>query len=85
MNFDPNEVKIFFDPHPGFAGAAIPMPTLIKAVADELNGKRMRLSDAVAKIQAATEGRVSIQDGWISLMIHTEKGASHMFRVIRFF
>ena len=76
--------KTFFDPHPGFAGAAIPIPAAVKKVADELNNKSLPLSEAVAMIQATTKGKVSIRDGWIALVIYEPNGAMHMFRVIRF-
>ena len=74
----------FYDPHPGFAGAMIPIPKLVKKVADELAEKKiMRLGTAVEKIKAVTAGEVGIKDGWISLKIG--RGVyTHMFRVIRF-
>ncbi|MDP3726576.1 MAG: hypothetical protein Q8R36_05270 [bacterium] len=77
-------VKTFFDPHPGFAGAAIPIPSAVKKAANELNGESMSLHKAVAKLQAVTDGKVSVNDGWIALELRESDGARHIFRVIRF-
>lgn len=76
--------KTFFDPHPGFAGALIPIPTAVKKVADKLDGKVIFLHEAAAKIQAVTSGTVSIKDGWIMLEFSEPDGTRHGFRVIRF-
>lgn len=75
----------FFDPHPGFAGAAFPIPAEVKRVADELNGKRMSLRKAVKKIQAVTIGEVEVvsKDKYIGLTI-TDGSTAHFFRVIRY-
>ncbi|OGF71645.1 hypothetical protein A3E06_00890 [Candidatus Giovannonibacteria bacterium RIFCSPHIGHO2_12_FULL_44_42] len=78
-----NAIKTFFDPHPGFAGATIPIPDKVKKVARKLNGKSMTLHQAVVKIQAVTNGAVSIENGWIALKL-SESNAKHIFRVIRF-
>ena len=55
-----DQKKFFFDPHPGFAGAVIPIPAAVKKVADELNNKTMTLKEAIAKIRAVTGGKVTI-------------------------
>lgn len=84
MSAELDAVKTFFDPHPGFAGALIPIPGPVRKVANDLNGESMTLREAVARIQAVTNGEVSVKDGWISLELHRSDGAWHMFRVIRF-
>ncbi len=55
---DLNELKIFYDPHPGLAGALCPIPFQVKKVAEGLNGKIMTLGEALAKIRAVTKGKV---------------------------
>lgn len=87
MRENPDTPKTFFNPHPGFLGAAIPIPLKVRRVAEELDKKRMPLSEAVARIKAVTEGDwiVATHDGWISLLIHNQtSGARHLFNVIRF-
>lgn len=84
MSRNLDEVKTFFDPHPGFAGAAIPIPSAIKKAANQLNGKSMSLRKAVIKLQAVTGGKVSVNDGWIALELREPDDIRHMFRVIRF-
>lgn len=79
-----NEVKRFFDPHPGFAGAAISIPTAVRKVAAKLDGKRMSLRKAIDKIQAVTRGTISVEDGWIALELRESGYITHMFQVIRF-
>lgn len=82
MNLD--AVKTFFDPHPGFAGAAIPIPTAVRKTANKLNGKNMSLREAVVKLRAVTSGKVSVKDGWIALKLRESDDIRHVFRVIRF-
>jgi hypothetical protein len=81
-----DQVKTFFDPHPGFAGAIIPIPEEVRRVANELDGKSMTLGEAIALIQAVTKGTVSVvkKYNFISLEIIEKSGVRHMFRVIRF-
>ena len=84
MDRNLDKVKTFFDPHPGFAGAAIPIPSAVKKVANELNGKSTSLRKAVAKLQAVTDGKVSVEDGWIMLELREPHNTEQMFRVVRF-
>lgn len=79
-----DKVKTFFDPHPGFAGATIPLPRAVKEAADKLDGKSMSLRKAIVKLHAVTDGTVSIKNGWIALELRKSDGTRHMFRVIRF-
>lgn len=76
----------FYDPHPGFAGAEIPIPTPVKTVADNLNGKRMTLAEAVKKIQAVTKGIVKVVDeySYISLTMTERDGSFNAYKVISF-
>ncbi len=75
----------FYSPHPGFAGAAIPIPLEVRQVAKKLNGKKMSLRKAVKKIQAVTFGRVEAfpREKYIGLYIEYA-AALHFFRVIRY-
>ena len=79
-----DDLKKFFDPHPGFAGAAIPIPTAVKKVADKLNRKKLSLTEALVMLQKVTNGKVLVRDGWISLELRESDGTRHIFRVIRF-
>ncbi len=83
-----DEVKTFYDPHPGFAGAAIPIPGPVKAVADQLDGKTMTLREAIAALQAATRGKVYAvpEHSYIALHLGDDTGryAQHLFRVIKY-
>lgn len=84
MDANLDEIKTFYDPHPGFGGAIISMPAAVKKVADELNGKKISLREAIAKIQATTDGTIAIHNGFISLKIYESNGTTHAWRVIRF-
>jgi hypothetical protein len=88
-NFD--AVKTFFDPHSGFAETTIPIPSAVKKVAYELDGKQMVLREAVAKIRAVTRvmGVVLVKNnedgsGWITIQFRAPHGINRGFRVIRF-
>jgi hypothetical protein len=52
-------VKTFFDPHPGFAGAAIRLPDVVRLVAKGMSGKEMELEKAVSVLQDAANNLVA--------------------------
>lgn len=85
MSSNTNKVAKFFDPHPGIAGAAIPIPEPVRLVANKLNGKTMTLRKAVEIIKSATDGDVRVvkEYSYIALLIR-RGNIEHMFRVIRF-
>lgn len=77
----------FFDPHPGFAGAAIRIPEPIRLIANELDGKTMSLRDAVKRIESAGIGKVNVvpKYTYIALWLGSDPNKrQHMFRVIRY-
>jgi len=76
-----SDVKTFHNPHPGLAGALASLPSSVKKVAEELSGRTLPLQEAVEKIQAVTEGKVTpvLQYNYISLHI-----GAHAFRVISY-
>lgn len=43
----------FFGPHPGFAGATIPLPPAIKSAVDALDGQELSLDEALAQLKTA--------------------------------
>lgn len=77
--------RLFFDPHPGFAGAMIPIPPEIKRVADEMSGQTLPLREAIARLQQPRIGDIEIiaDHGYIGLRLR-ELGREHFFRVIRY-
>ncbi len=84
---DLDEVKTFYDPHPGFAGAAIPIPWAVKKVADELDGQRLSLREAVARLRAVTPGQVEVVAdlNFIRLRLAgSGRYLYHFFRVIKY-
>jgi hypothetical protein len=76
----------FLDPHPGFMGAAIPIPEPVRLAANDLAGRTMRLADAIAALKAVTDGEVwaVAQYRYIGLRIKEPSGREHHFRVIRY-
>lgn len=79
--------RTFFDPHPGFAGAAIPIPEPVKKVADELSGETMSLKEAVTRLRAVGIGSIEVvpKYGYIGLRLGGDGcHAKHFFRVIRY-
>ena len=93
MNFG-KKVRLY-DPHPGFARAAIPLPQKIKEFIDTLDNQVMTLAEAVEKIEAVLEkvgiGEIKIveQYNFISLIIPYKYAwkdgkPTHMFRLIKF-
>ena len=53
-------MKTFYDPHPGFAGAAIKIPDVVRLVANAMNGKEMEVADAVRILQDAANTLVMV-------------------------
>ncbi|HTK59631.1 MAG TPA: hypothetical protein VL283_00330 [Candidatus Baltobacteraceae bacterium] len=78
--------RTFHTPHPGFQGAAIPIPEPVRKVAAALAGKRLWVPEALAKLRAVTDGKVEDHPdhGWISLHLGRPGGPEHVFRVIRY-
>lgn len=76
----------FYDPHPGFGDAAAPLPTIVKRIADALDGQTLTLRAATACIQSVTPGQVFAHayDGWIQLTVGGNGRLQHVWQVIRF-
>lgn len=85
---DMNTPRVFFDPHPGFAGAAVPIPQKIKEVADELSGQTMSLREAVKRLRAVQVGSIEVaaERNFIKLSLTDSGGRyiEHMFCVIKY-
>lgn len=78
------QVYEFYDPHPGFAGALVPIPQPVRQVAHELAGQHLPLDEALKRIRAVTDGRVEATGECIGLELPVSDGGRHLFRVIRF-
>lgn len=84
---DLDAVVTFYAPHPGFMGAATPLPSAVKKVVDELDDKSMSLREAVGKIQAVTKGKVRVdkKGSAIFLQIGSDLNyVQHVWRLIRY-
>jgi hypothetical protein len=82
----------FFDPHPGFGGAAVPLPDRVKIAADELAGKRLPVEAALAVFKVALAKmppgyEVKDTQSECLMLRYKPTGASfpqHVWRVIRY-
>jgi hypothetical protein len=83
---DMDTPRTFFDPHPGFAGAAIPIPGLVKAIAEDLDGQTLSLTEAVARLRTVGIGSIEVvaQHQYIGLRLGGGGNPEHFFRVIRY-
>ncbi len=82
---DMDKPRTFFNPHPGFAGAAIPIPGPVKTIAEDIDGKTMSLKDAVERLKAVGIGRIEVVSkyDYIALWLGEDPNKRrHMFRVI---
>lgn len=59
---DLNAIVTFYEPHPGFGGAAVPLPGPVKIAIDELDGKTMTLRQGIAKIKATSVGKLETRN-----------------------
>ncbi len=84
-SIDLDELKTFYDPHPGLRGAVLPIPLEVKKVAGRLNGKTLSLREALSKIREVTTGKVEVVGGcdYISLDITTDH-LRNFYCVIRY-
>lgn len=79
----------FYGPHPGFQGAAISLPKIVKEKIDGLDGKEIKLSDATAmlsKVARSVNGvlRHDRKGKCIFLIINPKSLPRHIFRLIRY-
>ena len=74
-----NTVVEFYDPHPGFAGAAARLPEGIRLIANELNGTRSTLREARVRLEQTGAGDI----GFGAEMVTLSRGP-HMWRLLRF-
>ncbi len=80
----------FYDPHPGFGGAIIPLPRPLKVIAEKLNGQNITLEEALGLIELAANKlavhkEVSIVEDYKYISFRYGDGrAIHSFRLIRY-
>ena len=83
-----NEKVRFYDPHPGFAGAMLPLPSSMLKLANELDGMTMELSDGLEKIKSVAEiygGRVKRVEWAQSVHFEYNSGGyTHGYRLISY-
>ncbi len=84
-----NQKVELYDPHPGFAGAAVPLPQPMKILADGLAGQSMTLEQALKIIAPAAEklgGVAAVVEkfDYISFTYHERSGRTHLFRLLRY-
>jgi hypothetical protein len=76
-----------YDPHPGFAGAFVPLPKPMKEVADILCGQKMTLEEAIEKITPASEligGTVGVVEKHKYIFFKFGKERKHYYRLIQY-
>lgn len=79
------EVK-FYDPHPGFGGAIVPLPKPMYRAACELDGQTATVEKTLEKLRPLAErlnGSVEDSRGFI-LFEYRAGGLTHGFRLIRY-
>lgn len=59
-NFDMSQVKEFYDPHPCPHGALFGVPIGIQEVLNSIDGQNISILEAVDRIKAVTNGKVSV-------------------------
>ena len=92
-------MKKFYDPHPGKGGASIELPESIVLAVKELDGKEIKVSDAVKTIQNVADllvsnrlfGNAKAEDQKDCIILTLTEGEGriedfpkHSFRVIRY-
>jgi len=84
-NVDLEKIREFYDPHPGLAGAIVPIPEPVRIAAVELCNQKISLNKAVGKIRAVTTGEVEIDSEYKNINLKIRQGGlEHNFLVIRY-
>ena len=84
-HLDLDSPRTFYNPHPGFAGAAIPIPVAIRRIAEDLDGQTLSLRKAIHRLEKAEIGEISVvaELNFIKLLLDGDKKyRCHIFRVI---
>ena len=80
----------FYDPHPGYKGAMIPLPKPMKEIADILDGQEMNLEEAVGAIESIANQfnesvvKVVEESNWISFQFEDSMGRTNGYRLLRY-
>jgi hypothetical protein len=75
----------FYNPHPGFGGALLPLPTSMKRLADSLDGQVMTLEQAIEKLTPAAkelDGILGIVEEYRYIGFEFRKDMTHSYRLI---
>jgi hypothetical protein len=88
-----DDIREFYDPHPGWGGAAARFPGSLQEVAIGLDGKRLRLKEAKQRLVEALErtgsGDVFVRPDWIGLQMPSAEDVrrlrcpQHMWMAVR--
>lgn len=86
---DLDALVTFYEPHPGFGGAVVPLPGPIKTVIDKLDGKTMTLRQGIEKIKAAGIGQLEILEDYGCIMLNLgewppKKAPCHTWMIIKY-
>jgi len=84
-----NQKVELYDPHPGFGGAVVPLPKIMKDLADGLNGKVMSLETVLDEISLTAKKsggytRLVEEHEFIAFGYKEQSGREHFFRLIRY-
>lgn len=79
----------FYHAHPGMGGALVPIPTIVKEVADSLNGQTLEFESGYDKIKEVVSKHcpnmnISYRDGCILLMAGSFETHMHCWCVIKY-
>jgi len=90
-NINLDKYVVFYDPHPGLAGSAMPLPKEIKNIVKNINRETHTLRSVINDIKKVKKGEVSIYGDSIMLIITREIGTGenkeirkYSFRLISF-
>ncbi len=88
--YDLGEVKTFYNPHPGFGGAIIPLPSAIKQVVDDLAGQQVTLQEAIDKVKLSVVlsnmslVEIRVRESCLLLKVTEKNGRLHIFKLISY-
>ena len=77
----------FFSPHPGWAGAATPVPEPVRLVANKLNGRILTIQQGLDKLTNVMPAgfRLSVEPDCVLLWsLQIPHVARHCWRVLRY-
>lgn len=89
MSDGPSKNVVFYDPHPGVGGAAVPLPIPVRDFIKNFDGRELPLEevvDSLTLLASSYNGTIEVveQYNYLGLRIDGREGETHYYRLLRY-